>query len=124
MGRRLYQIVPLSGENNPTHYKDVITTMIHHLDRFGCVDPSGFFLVQICDSTRIPKNQTTKVLGCEITTELQPLIHQVIHQQRMAADVFAISLGLGEAEQRGLQVRCFSFPNECSMFEIDVPLPK
>eukprot|EP00434_Breviolum_minutum_P028306 symbB.v1.2.025043.t1/scaffold2403.1/size80067/1 len=32
-------------------------------------------------------------------------ILEVIHQQRMAADVFAISLGLGEAEQRGLQER-------------------
>ena len=60
------------------------------------------------DSTRIPpkKRSTFWDVQCGNASKLQPLERkQVIHQQRMAADVFALSLGLGEAEQRGLQVR-------------------
>lgn len=114
MGCWLYQIVPLSGENNPTHYKDVTTTMIHHLDRSKCFFSDPWFKFVILPGSQKIKRPRFWDVKCE--TELQPLIHQVIHQQRMAADVFAISLGLGEAEQRGLQVRYFSFPVECSMF--------
>lgn len=102
--------------------------MIHHLDRFGCVDPSGFFrsmVVQICASTRIPPKIKRPTFG---DVKLQRSCNRWFTRWFTSSEWPQMCLQSPWALEKQNNVACrsdaFLFQMNGSMFEIDVPLPK